>query len=174
MPRPAQIPNSRDVKSRAWAWLFFWAIAFALWHLYAGKIGAHEAIAGAIGATVTAFASMVVLEKHIAPARAQFRSLAQAWRLPKYVVVGTWEIVSVLARQIFRGEQAPSLFFTVPFDAQGDDDESALRRALAVAYTCATPNFVILGIDRRRGLLVFHQLRESAVPEMTRRLGARG
>ncbi|TMA33768.1 MAG: hypothetical protein E6J88_00480 [Deltaproteobacteria bacterium] len=73
---------------------------------------------------------------------------------------------------MFLGRSAESLFFSVPFDAGGDDDESAFRRALAVAYTSATPNSVVIGIDRKRGLLIYHQLRKSRIAEMTRRLGA--
>jgi hypothetical protein len=79
----------------------------------------------------------------------------------------------VLARQILLRDPAPSLFYSVPFDAGGDDDESSFRRALAIAWTTATPNFVVVGIDRERGLLVYHQIRRSDVPEMTKRLGVR-
>jgi hypothetical protein len=61
----------------------------------------------------------------------------------------------------------------VPFEAGGDDEASAFRRALAIAWTTATPNFVIVGVDRRRGLLVYHQVRKSGIPEMTKKLGAR-
>jgi hypothetical protein len=79
----------------------------------------------------------------------------------------------VLARQIFLGKPADSLFHSVRFEVGGDDDESAFRRALAIAYTTATPNFVIVDIDRERGLLVYHQIKQSRIPEMTRQLGAR-
>jgi hypothetical protein len=105
--------------------------------------------------------------------RAQWRCLAQIWRLPKYLVSGTWEVLLVLARQIFLRRPADSLTYGVSFEVGGDDDESAFRRALAIAYTTATPNFVILGIDRERGLLVYHQILKGPIPEMARRLGAK-
>jgi multisubunit Na+/H+ antiporter MnhE subunit len=155
------------------SWLFLWALSFALMLLYVGKIAPDELLFAAFGSAVSATASKIVLENHIAPLRAQWRAVAQIWRVPKYVVSGTWEILAVLARQIFLRKPAESLFYAVPFDAGGDDDESAFRRALAIAYTTATPNFVIIGIDRERGLLVYHQIQLSAIPEMTKRLGAR-
>ena len=155
------------------SWLLLWAVSFALMLLYVGKIAADELLFAAAGSAVTAIASRMVLEKHIAPLRAQWRAAAQVFRIPKYVVVGTWEVVAVLAKQIFLRKPAGSLFYGVPFDIGGDDDESAFRRALAIAYTTATPNFVIVGIDRERGLLVYHQIKASAIPEMTKRLGAR-
>ena len=68
---------------------------------------------------------------------------------------------------------AKSLFYSVPFDTGGDSDEDAFRRALAVGYTTATPNFVVVGIDREHRRLVFHQIEDSEVPEMTKQLGAR-
>jgi multisubunit Na+/H+ antiporter MnhE subunit len=154
-------------------WLALWALSFVLMHLYVGKIAADEALFAALGSALTATASTIVLQKHIAPLRAQWRSVAQIAAVPKYVVIGTWEIIAVLARQIFLRKRAESLFYAVPFDAGGDDDESAFRRALAIAYTTATPNFVIIDIDRERGLLIYHQLQTSAIPELTKKLGAR-
>jgi hypothetical protein len=47
------------------------------------------------------------------------------------------------------------------------------RRVLAVGYTTLTPNFVVLGIARKQGLLLYHQVLAGEVLEMTRKLGAR-
>ena len=155
------------------SWLALWSLSFVLMLLYAGKLAPDEALFAAIGSVVTATASKTVLEKRIAPLRTEWRAVAQVFRLPKYVVSGTWEICAVLARQLLLRKPAGSLFFSVPFEVGGDDDESAFRRALAIAFTTATPNFVILGIDRERGLLVYHQIKLSGIPEMTKKLGAR-
>jgi hypothetical protein len=95
------------------------------------------------------------------------------WRLPKYMITGSWEIFEVLFRQLFGGRPADSLMLAVPYEAIGDDDASAARRALAVAYTTSTPNFVVVGIDRKRAHLVFHQIKRSPVLQVTKNLGAR-
>jgi len=155
------------------AWVLLWTTSFVLMLLYVGKIAADELVMAAVGSAVTATASRIVLATRIAPLAAQWRGVAQIWRLPKYIATGTWEVVAVLARQIFLRDPAESLFHAVPFAAGGDDDDSAMRRALAIAYTTATPNFVIVGVDREKGLLVYHQIRHSPIPEMTKKLGAR-
>jgi multisubunit Na+/H+ antiporter MnhE subunit len=155
------------------SWLLLCVVSFALMLLYVGKVAPDEIFFAAVGSAVTATASRIVLATHIAPLAAQWRAVAQIWRLPRYVVTGTWEVLEVLARQIFLRKPAESLFHAVPFEVGSDDDEDALRRALAIAYTTATPNFVIVGIDRERGLLIYHQIKHSGIPEMTRRLGAK-
>jgi hypothetical protein len=95
------------------------------------------------------------------------------WRLPIYAVTGTAEIFAVLFRQLFGRKPAESLVLAVPFDAGGDDDESAARRALAVVYTTSTPNFIVIGVDRKRGHLVYHQIKRSPILQITKDLGAR-
>lgn len=155
------------------SWIVLWAASFGLMLLYVGKIAADELIVAAAGSAVVATASRVVLATQIAPLAAEWRAVAQIWRLPKYLVTGTWEVLAVLARQIFLREPAESLYHAVSFDVGADDEQSAMRRALAIAYTTATPNFVILGIDREKGLLIYHQIRHSKIPEMTKKLGAR-
>ena len=95
------------------------------------------------------------------------------WRLPKYMVTGSWEIFEVLFRQLFGGKPAESLMLAVPYEAVGDDDASAALRALAITYTTATPNFVVIGVDHQRRQLVFHQVKRSKVLQITKNLGAR-
>jgi len=163
----------RTYLRRVLAWFLLWSLSFALMMLYAGKIAPDEALFAAIGSTISASASKIVLQNRLAPLRGEWRCVAQIWRLPRYIVTGTWEVLAVLARQVFLRKPAPSLRYGVRFDTGGDDDESAFRRALAIAYTTATPNFVILGVDRERGLLVYHQIEKGPIPEMTVRLGAK-
>jgi multisubunit Na+/H+ antiporter MnhE subunit len=154
------------------SWVLIWSTMFALWHLFVGKTGLDVALFAALGSSIGTLAAYIVFRQHLAPARANAGNVVQAWRLPKLIVTGTWEILAVLARQLFKGEPAESLILTVPFDS-GGDDESAFRRALAIAYTTATPNFVVIDIDQARHLLVFHQIKKSEIPEMLQRLGAR-
>jgi hypothetical protein len=71
------------------------------------------------------------------------------------------------------GKPAKSLLLAVPYDAVGDDPGDAAKRALAIAYTTSTPNFIVLGIDLSRGMLVFHQIERGPVLEIVKRLGAR-
>jgi multisubunit Na+/H+ antiporter MnhE subunit len=160
----------RRLASRAPAFAGQVALFLALWLALVGAVSAHEALVGLAVAVVAAVGSTIAWPRR--PVAADARSIAQLWRFPKVAAVGTWEILAVLARQLVRRIPAESLLLTVPFDG-GEGDRGETRAALAVAYTSATPNFVVLGIDRERKLLVYHQVRRSPVPEMTRRLGAK-
>lgn len=156
-------------------WLCAWAFLLLLWHVFEGRFALDVLLYGVVACSLTLVATHVVLRQRLSPLRTQFCFLGQAWRLPKLIVTGTWEVLAVLARQVLLRRPADSLLYSVPFDAGDDhDDDSAFRRALAIAYTTATPNFVIVGIDREKGLLVYHQIQKSEVPEMTKRLGAKG
>jgi uncharacterized protein YbjT (DUF2867 family) len=61
----------------------------------------------------------------------------------------------------------------VPYDPISEDAADAALRALAIAYTTSTPNFIVIGIDRKRGQLVYHQIKKSPVLPVTVKLGAR-
>jgi hypothetical protein len=94
--------------------------------------------------------------------------------LPWLFARGSIDIFATLLRQLFGGAPAQSLLQEVAFDVGAEDDPDAVaRRALAIGYTTMTPNFVIIGIDRQRRTMLYHQIDRSPVPEMTRRLGAR-
>ena len=45
--------------------------------------------------------------------------------------------------------------------------------ALEITYTTATPNFVVLGIVREQGIMLFHQVLKGDIIQMTQNLGAR-
>ena len=77
-------------------------------------------------------------------------------------------------RSSFSQEKIGSLFRTVRFDAGGDDDPaSAARRVLAIFITTTPPNFIVIGIDRRRNQMLVHQVRPTGIPKGTEILGGR-
>jgi multisubunit Na+/H+ antiporter MnhE subunit len=155
----------------------FWAANFVIllgaWFLFVGKIDRAELIAGTAGAAIGATAAQLVWSQRVAAFRGHAAWVLEMWRLPKYMITGSWEIFEVLFLQLFGGRRAESLLLAVPYQATGDDAASAALRALAVIYTTSTPNFVVVGVDRKRGHLVFHQLKRSPVLQVTKNLGAR-
>jgi multisubunit Na+/H+ antiporter MnhE subunit len=165
------MPDRRQLASRAPAFAGQVGVFLGLWLALVGTISAHEVLVGLAVAVLAAIGSTLAWPRR--PLAADARALAQLWRFPKVAAVGTWEILAVLAGHLLRGRPAESLLLSVPFDV-AEDERGETRAALAVAYTSATPNFVVLGVDRERKLLVYHQVRRSPVPEMTRRLGAKG
>ena len=149
------------------------ALAFVIWFLFVGRLGTDELWAAIPGSLLAAIATWVVLEQHVVGFSDRAGYLLEAWRLPGYMITGTFEIFRVLLRQLLGGRPAASLLLAVPYDALGDDPGDAAKRALAIAYTTGTPNFIVLGIDRQRGTLVFHQIERSPILAMLKRLGAR-
>ena len=103
--------------------------------------------------------------------RPTVRDLAQIWRLPWYIVSGLAEIAWVLAKD-FVGKRAESLMRAAHWYPTGNDGHDVALRTLATGYTTVAPNFIIVGIDRERGRMLFHQVSKSSVPIMTQRLGA--
>jgi len=147
-------------------------LSFATWYLFVGRLGTDELWGAVPGSLLAAVATWVVLEQRVVWFR-DGKDLLEAWRLPGYMITGSLEIFQVLFAQLFAREPAPSLILQVPYEATGDDPRDSARRALAVAYTTSTPNFIVLGIDRKRGMLVFHQIKRGPVLEITKRLGAK-
>ncbi|MBV8205687.1 MAG: hypothetical protein JO041_02760, partial [Acidobacteria bacterium] len=76
-----------------------------------------------------------------------------------------------LAKRLM-GRPSEAQFKALRFDAGQDDDESEARRALAITYFTMPPNFVVLGIDRKRQLMLIHQVEPTGVPIIAKRLGA--
>ncbi len=157
---------------RAVYWLSAWAFTLTLWELFVDKLAWNEFWVGAAAAVCAATATEAVRLLNFARFWPSFRWVAEGWRAPLYAVIGTYEIFLALAKQVFLRKPAGSLVLAARYDAGGDDARSAARRALTIAFTTALPNFVIIGIDRERSLMVFFQISRSDIPQMTKNLGA--
>lgn len=100
------------------------------------------------------------------------KDMVQGWRIPWYILSGVYEIVAVLAKDIFSSKRAKSLYRVCRFKSSKLDPLLVTRRVLATFYTTMAPNFIVIGIDVRQNLMLFHQLERSSVPEMTKQLDA--
>jgi hypothetical protein len=78
-----------------------------------------------------------------------------------------------LLRRVIPGKEPGSVLRSVPFDAGGETAQAAARRALALTLTTIPPNFIVIGIDKDDESMLVHQVQESGVPEVTKRLGAK-
>ena len=143
-----------------------------LWILFVAGVKAEEMIVGAICLALT-MAFIWYLGRHL-PLNVRFRAVDvfQIWRMPEYLITGTWEILSVLVLDILRVHPAESLFRAARFE-NNEGPIAAGRRVLAVTYTTATPNFIVVGIDCEQHRMLFQQLRKSDVHTMTKKLGAK-
>ncbi len=150
------------------------AAAIALWILFvASSLNADEMYVGAGCVALTLLFSVHIgrsmqLEAVLRPA-----DLAQAWRLPGYILIDISVITCVLIKDLLHIESAGNLFRACAFDSSTRDPIRVARTILAVAYTTTAPNFLVVGIDQAHSCMLFHQISASPVPIMAKRLGAR-
>jgi hypothetical protein len=157
--------------ARAGYWLLYWAVSFCLWLLFVNTTKLHELWLAAAASVITATAAETVRAQPFAGFRPRIAWLLEAWREPWYIVEGCTSIFWTLFKHFFRPE--PSVLREVVFDPGGPDPASAARRALAITYTTVPPNFVVLGIDLDKKVMLVHQVSETETPTMTRNLGAK-
>ncbi len=154
--------------------LFFvasWGILTGLWFLYTVTPKVSELLVG-LGAALLAAIGMAVVEGE---RFAQFAPKPK-WLLlflaePWYVLEGSASIVWALIRRI-AGKKSEAQLKAIKFDAGGDDDESAARRALAICLTTIPPNFIVIGIDRDQNIMLIHQVSRTGVPWVVKQVGA--
>jgi hypothetical protein len=196
--------NDKPIPSWSLRWPFYGLVGIihvALWTLFISKCDLRETWIGLIASTAAVGGAVAYGRTGLVQFRPAWRDLLQCWRMPQYLFTGTWEILCGLGLQLSQPGGAPSWVLAVPFDIGGDDSQSAARRALAVAYTTATPNFVVMGtwpdpserddpepggagpkphpfhrgkpVGPERGLLLYHQIKRGEVLEMVKKLGAK-
>ena len=146
---------------------------YGLWLLFTGTFSLHELLIGIIAALLASVGMVVVTICYSTPFSPTAKDVLAMWRLPWYVVSDTWVVLLVAAKDLIGMHRADSLFRVVPFEAgaKGDPRKSA-RRVLAVVYSTMAPNSIVLGVNVSDQKLLFHQIKRSSVPKMTRQLGA--
>lgn len=154
----------------------FWAAAFLVlygtWLLFTANLDWEELVIGIPAAAIGATAFEATREQPVAQFWPKATWLLEGWRLPWYVLTGTFEIFKVLAQDVLGSKPAESLMRAAKFDAGGDDPRSAARRALAIAYTTMPPNSIVVSIDLEANELVFHQIIPEPPRQTTLNLGA--
>ncbi len=153
-------------------WAIAWAFLMAAYLVFTNNVGWREWIAGSVVTTLSLTAAYVFYCAD--PVQFKFRAadLLQGWRIGWNLVLGTWQVFSAAVLRLFTTNPRVGGLYTTPYQEVGNDPLSAARRALAVTYTTATPNSVVLGVDRKHRLLLYHQILPEKVSTMTRNLGA--
>ena len=146
-------------------------LLLGLWMMFVSLLQWNELLAGLAAALIGAVGDAVVKATGFAVFRPRASQALLILRLPGEVLSNTLVVFAELFHRILRGSSRSRLQ-VVPFDAGGDDNESAARRALAILYITVPPNSVVVGIDRERHYLLLHQLVPAPVSPVTRRLGA--
>jgi hypothetical protein len=143
------------------------------WILLVAGTHIDEMIVGA--ASVLASGAFLFVAHRTSTLHTNFRlsDMAKSWRIPLYVIIDIWVITLVLFKDLFGIEKAKSLFRVSGFQTGKKDPVLVARRVLAIAYTSASPNTIVLGIDYTCSRMLFHQLKRAPLPKMTDDLGGK-
>ena len=147
-------------------------LLLGLWMIFVSMSKLDELLVGIGAALIAAFADGVVKAKKFAIFYPHLKSTVLVFWEPWYALTGTAAIFAALAKHLM-GKKSEAQLRAVPFDSGGDDPESAARRALAIMYTTIPPNFVVVGIDRKKDLMLVHQVSPTPTPLIAKRLGAK-
>ena len=167
-----QAPTTTKPKAIFVAWLAIFLMS-AEWILLVAGTHIDEMLVGA--ASVLASGAFLFVVHRSSTLHTDFclSDIAKGWRIPWYVVSDIFVITLVLLKDLFGIEKAKSLFRVSGFQTGKEDPVLAARRALAIAYTSASPNAIVLGIDYTCSRMLFHQLKRAPLPQMTDDLGAK-
>lgn len=149
-------------------------LAPILWVAFVASTGVHELLVGMVACAATVVFSLVVGRSTGIALVLRPGDLAQAWRIPWYLVSGVCEITVVLLKDVVGLAPAKNLYRVCGFDSSRHDPVRAARSVMAVAYTTTAPNFIVVDIDPDQSRMLFHQVDRSSVPRMAKALGARG
>ncbi|HEX3661450.1 MAG TPA: hypothetical protein VHU89_08455 [Acidobacteriaceae bacterium] len=144
----------------------FWIVCVAGFH-------SHELMVGLAATLLSVAFCLFTVRKLPLKFRPTLSEMAEIWRLPFNATVDvalvTWVLLQDLA-----GKRAPSLFRSTPWLQNADTGRGTARRVLATAYATVSPNLLVIGVDRERGQMLFHQIQADSVPRIIQRLGAGG
>lgn len=136
------------------AWLIWWVLLTALFVVLSDSRRLEVLVVGALVGAFGATAAVVVRAHRDVVLRPRPGQMVAAAR-----GLLSWpRDLAALAAALVR--RPPGRIVEEPFDATGEDPESATRRALAVAGGSLAPNSIVVGIDAERGVLVRHELVE--------------
>jgi multisubunit Na+/H+ antiporter MnhE subunit len=143
---------------RAGTWLVWWAILMAFWVIVDYSLNRDELLAGAAAAALGAFLAELACYQSGARFRMRARWLVPALTLPGQVARDTLIVFGALGRLLLRGEQPDSGFREIPVRPGDDSPAGVTRRVLLVGGRSFAPNTFVAGIDKRRGVMIVHQL----------------
>ncbi len=145
-----------------------------LYLAFTSNVGFREITAGVVVAGLSTAAAIIFSTAAGVRFEFRLRDVVQAWRLPWAILGDTAKVMQATVMQLFARHGAPTLIAAVGFDA--NDKLLALdagRCALAITYSSATPNSIMLGIVEEQNLMICHQLIPSPLSPMIKNLGAK-
>ncbi len=160
------------MSARAGPWLREFLILFVFWLLFVNSTEWQELAVGAAAAALAATGAEAARGLKLSRFRPGLGVLAQARRVPAMVLMDCWVLLRATTGRLLGRRAIEGELRTARFEAGGDDAASATRRALAVLLATSSPNSLVIQIDRRERLMLFHQAVPRKLPQLIRELGA--
>ncbi|HEV2135147.1 MAG TPA: Na+/H+ antiporter subunit E [Terracidiphilus sp.] len=160
-----------DFRSARW-FATTMAVAWLAWFVFTGENSLQEMLAGVGCALFTAWFCIRTWRQMGLQIPMRLADFLEGWQVPWTLITGALQVIAVLAKDLTTGPRAASIFCAVPFE-RAADGTGMFRRVLAVSFTSISPNTIVIGVDRQRGLLLYHAICPVKLPEMTQSLGAR-
>lgn len=147
------------------------ALAWLAWFVFTGEPTFEEMLAGVGCALFCAWFCIHTWREMDLMIALRTADFLEGWRLPWTLMLGAFQVIAVLARDLTTGPRAESILCAVPFERRHDGN-GMFRRVLAVSYTSVSPNTIVIGVDRHRGLFLYHAISRAKLSKMTENLGA--
>jgi hypothetical protein len=144
-----------------------------LWILFVGGVRLDEMIVGAGVIVLSAAFLYQVWRTESLKIDLKMQDLAQGWRIPWYIFVGTCEVVAIFFKDLFKVKRAGSFYRVSEFKTSETNPRLIARRVLAIFYSTMAPDLIVIGIDPRQNRMLVHQLKRRGLSKMTKALGAR-
>ena len=163
--------KSRPTTSKLWVGV---GLVMAVeWILLVAGIKPHEMIVGAVSIAAAALFLYAVDQSATQRFDFEWSDIATVWRVPAYLISDLYQITVALMRDLRRKGGAGSYYRVCHFKTAKTSPRLVARRVLATAYTSATPNSIVIGIDYDQNRLLMHQVVRSPVTKMAQSLGAK-
>jgi hypothetical protein len=159
-------------RSNAKMWLFVCALMAAEWILLVAGVKLHEMIVGAFSIAASAVFLYAIHRTETQRFDFQWSDVFTGWRVPGYLLSDLYQITVALLRDLLGMGKAGSFYRVCDFKTAKAAPRLVARRVLATAYTSATPNSIVIGIDYEQNRLLLHQVVRSPITKMARLLGA--
>jgi hypothetical protein len=135
-----------------------WVALAAVWMLLVDNESLPELLVGAGAVCIATVGSELVRGQRLAEVRVHLRWIVRIWRPLVRIPVDTGIVIWVLAHQLFKPQRERGSLKALRFRASEDSAPDNGRRALAELGGSMAPNTIVIGIDRRRNLILAHQL----------------
>jgi hypothetical protein len=153
------------------AWFLGWCFAAAFYLLLIDTTDLPELIVGAAAAALAATGLELTREQRIVGESFRSGWLLRLHRPLLKVPADVWWVSVMALRALAHREASLGRFRAVRFSCSEDVRHESGRQALAETLGSFAPNTIIVGIDRKRELILAHQLRPSGGREAVDMLG---